>query len=111
MPEGDQSEYCLPNLLTLKPNLMFLVFLHLPNPQGCCGHETDDGEQPTERLWLVAVLLECIRFLDTRLFSESRVPRAFNKYLREAELFIYDILGLTRKETGSLKTRPSIGFK
>lgn len=103
-------------MLALKPNLMFLVFLHryngdaLPNPQGCCGHETDDREQLTELLRSAVVQSECIPFLHTWLFSESRTPRASDKHGREAELFIYHVLGFTRKEIGSFQTGPSIGL-
>lgn len=58
---------------------------------------------------MAELLPKGIRFLDNLLFSESRTSPAGNKYFREAELFIYYILGFTRKEIGSFQTVTSIG--
>lgn len=49
-------------------------------------------------------------FLDNLLFSESRRAPASNRYCREAESFIYCILGFTRKEISSFKTVTLIGL-
>lgn len=38
------------------------------------------------------------------------MPPAHNKYFREAELFIFYILGFTRKEIGFFKTITLIGL-
>ena len=65
----------------------------------------------TQPLWLVEALTpNGIQFLVDLLSSESRMLPAYNKYCRDAELFIYYIPGFTRKEIGSFKTITLIGL-
>lgn len=56
------------------------------------------------------LIANSIQFLDDLLFSESRMLPAYDKYFRDAELFIYYILGFTRTEIGSFKTITLIGL-
>ena len=65
----------------------------------------------TQSPWLVEVLIpNGIRFLDDLLFWESRMLPAYDKYFRDAELFIYYIPGFIRKEIGSFKIITLIGL-
>lgn len=51
-----------------------------------------------------------MQFLDNLFFSERRMPPAYNKYFTEVKLFMYYILGFTRKEISSFRTITLIGL-